>query len=103
MIDSIKMKGKGIIIPYLLQRQSLKQLHSIHMGIGKTHLLARESVNWISMNADTKQTVRQCSKCLEYQCTQPHKTALHHDIPYKPLEVGGADIFIINDKTFFVL
>ena len=32
MINSIAMKGKQIIEPYLLQRQIIEQLHSNHMG-----------------------------------------------------------------------
>ena len=35
MIDGIVMTGKQIIVPYLLQRQILKQLHSNYMGIEK--------------------------------------------------------------------
>ena len=44
MINSNAMKSKCIIIPYLLQRQILEQLHSSHMGTEKTCLLTRESV-----------------------------------------------------------
>ena len=38
MIDGIVMKGKRIIIPFLLQRQILNQLHNNHMGIEKMRL-----------------------------------------------------------------
>ena len=55
------------------------------------------------MKADTEQTVKQCSKCQEYQCTQLHKKALHYDIPYKPLEVLGADIFMVNNKNLICI
>ena len=44
MIDDIALKGKCIIIPYLLQRQILEQLHSNDMGTEKMCLLTRESV-----------------------------------------------------------
>ena len=85
-----------MIQPYLLQRQILEHLHSNHMGVKKTYLLARESVCWINMNADMN--VKQCSTSLEYQYTQPHKPALHYDIPYKPWEEDGADILMVINK-----
>ena len=69
MIHGSAMKSRYRIIPYLLQRQILEQLHSIHMGIEKTHL-TRESVYWINMNTTIEQTAKQCSTCLEYQWTQ---------------------------------
>ena len=40
MTDGIAMKGKGIKIPILLQKQVLQQLHSNYMGIEKMRLLA---------------------------------------------------------------
>ena len=52
MIDGIVMIDKHIIIPYVLQKQILGQLHSNHMGIEKTCMLTTESVYWINMNTD---------------------------------------------------
>ena len=52
------MKDKLIVILYLLQRQIIKQLHSNHMGIENTHLLTRESVYWINMNANIEQIIK---------------------------------------------
>ena len=38
MTDGIAMKGKKIIIPFLLQKQILQQLYDNHMGIEKIAL-----------------------------------------------------------------
>ena len=46
MIDGIAMKGKWIIITFMLQDQILEQLYSNQMGIEKTRVLARKSVYW---------------------------------------------------------
>ena len=40
MIESVNIKGKQVMIPSQLQVHILKQLHSNHMGIKKTRLLA---------------------------------------------------------------
>ena len=44
VIDGVILKGRHIIIPDSLKQQVLTQLHTSHMGIEKTKLLAHESV-----------------------------------------------------------
>ena len=53
------MKGEGtcITLPEELQKQALDQLHSGHMGIKKTGLLAHESIYWVNVNIDIENTV----------------------------------------------
>ena len=71
-------------------------------GIEKMQLLGRESVYWITMNTDIEVTVNQCDKCLEYQQMQPQERALHFEIPCKPWEVVGVDVFMTDGKTLCV-
>ena len=47
MIDSMVVKGKWVMITSQFQVQLLKQLHSNHMEIEKTRLLAHEFVNLV--------------------------------------------------------
>ena len=44
VIDGVILKDRCIIIPNSLRQQVLNQLHTNHMGIEKTKLLAHESV-----------------------------------------------------------
>ena len=64
MTDGITIKGERIIIPLLLQKQILQQLHSNHMCIEEMTLLAHELVYGVNMNADTENTIKQCATCL---------------------------------------
>ena len=52
LTDGISMKGKRIIIPFILEKQILQPLQSNHLGIKKMRLLARESVYWMNMNTN---------------------------------------------------
>ena len=97
------MKCKRMIIVFLLQRQILEQLHSSHMGIKKTGLLMTESVYCIHISVNIEQTVKQCTKCLEFQCTKTHETALHYEIPTIPWKVADADIFMVNNKILLCI
>ena len=103
VIDGIILKGKHIIIPSSLKEQVLSQLHTNHMGIEKTKLLAWECVYWPSINADINKYIKQCPTCLQFQQMQPQERIIHHDIPLQPWEVVGADVFHYNNKTICVL
>ena len=73
MTDGIAMKVKRKVIPFQLQKQIPQQLHSNQMGIRKMRLLVCESVHWVNMNIDIKNTVGQCAIHLDYQQTKPHE------------------------------
>ena len=87
MIGGIAMKNKRIVIPFLLQKQILKQLHCNHMGIEEKGLLVCELVYWVNINADIEKNVKQGATCMEYQETQPCEKTVPYKLPYKPWEV----------------
>ena len=102
VIDGVVMKGRCIIIPAELKQQVLNQLHLNHMGIEKTKLLTCESVYWVNINTDIEKHTKIVTH-LEVQQTQPKEKIVHHDIPLRPWEVLGADIFHFNNKNTSVL
>ena len=99
VIDGIVLKGRPIIIPTSLGQQELDQLHTNHMGIEKTKLPACESVYWSSINVD----IKNCATCLEYKQMQPKEMIIYHDIPLRPWEVLGTDIFHFNNKNYLCI
>ena len=98
VIDGIIIKGRHIVIPNSLKQQVLNQLHTNHMGIEKTKLLACELVYWSSINADIKNYIMDCTMCLEFQQMLPKEKIIHNDIPLRPWEVISTDIFHFNNK-----
>ena len=102
-IDGIIFKGKCIIIPNYLKEQVLNQLHTNHMGIEKTRLLAWECVYWPSINADIEKYIKQCPTCLQFQQTQPQERIIHHDTPLWPWEVFWAYVFHNNNKNYLCI
>ena len=99
---AIILKGRHIVIPNSLRQQVLNQLHTNYMGIEKTKILAHESVYWSSINA-IKSYIKHCATCLEFQQMQPKEKIIHHDIPLRPWEVVGADIFHFNNKNYLCM
>ena len=93
VIDGIILKDRCIIIPNSLRQQVLDQLHTNHMGIEKTKLLAHKCVYWYSINADIEKYIKQCATYLEFQQMQPKEKIIHHDVPLRPWEVVRADVY----------
>ena len=75
-MDSTIRKGRCIIIPKELWKQALEQLHSNHMGIEKTRILACESIYWMNMNACIE-NIKKCSTYLDVS-TQSKERIIHH-------------------------
>ena len=70
------------------------------MAIEKMKLLARRCVYWYSINADIKKYIKQCATCLEFMQMQPKEKIIHHDVPLRPWEVAGADVFHFNNVNY---
>ena len=100
VIDDVVMKGRCIIIPEDLKQQVLDQLHVNDIGIEKTKLLICGSVFWVNINNDIENHVKNCIMCLEFQQIQPKEKTIHHDIPLRPWDVIGADIFQLHNKNY---
>ena len=43
---------------------------------------------------------KNCSICLNFHQTQPKEKIIHHEIPGKPWEVPGADMFALHIKNY---
>ena len=103
VIDGVIMKGRCIIIPEILKAQMLDKLHVNHMGIEKTKLLACESVHWANINDDIENFIKSCTTCLTFQQTQPKDKIIHHNIPVRPWDVIGADMFTLDNKHYLYI
>ena len=44
-----------------------------------------------------------CSTCLKYQQMQSKEKIIHHNIPLRPWEVLGADVFHFNNKKYLCI
>ena len=102
VIDGVVMKGRQIVIPTVLKQQVLDQLHTNHLGT-KKNKVTHKSIYWAGINTDIKNHIKNCTTCLEFQQMQPKEKILHHDIPLRPWEVLGMDIFHFNNKNYLCI
>ena len=70
-----------------------------HMDIGKnSQMIARESLFWISMNSEIKNTFKHCTVHFEFQQSQARSQMMPHEELGKTWEIIGADIFQIRNR-----
>ena len=70
------------------------------MGIEETILMARDSIYWVNSNTCIENGIKNYSICIEFLAAQPKTKLMLHDIPGKPWKSVGADIFMLDNKTY---
>ncbi len=81
----------------------LAKLHEGHQGVEKTKLRAKDCVYWLDINKHIEKTVRQCPTCQEYQQTQTKETLIPHEIPTRPWQVLGTDLFHFEGANYLIV
>ena len=101
--DSLIMKGDRLVIPSSMQVQILAKLHESHQGIEKTRLRARATVYWKNINRDIDEIVRKCDVCQQMQRSQPHEPLKQHEVPTRPWQIVGTDLFVVNRDSYLII
>lgn len=101
--DGLVLKGDRIIIPQSLRQEVLKAIHTGHQGETKCLLLARESVFWPGITKDIKEMVQQCNVCSKHQAAPSKLPIMQPDLPTKPWEKLGTDIFEYDGQKYLMI
>ena len=97
------MKGDRFVIPSSMQVHILAKLHEYHQGIEKTRLRARATVYWKNINKDIDEIVRNCDVCQLRQRYQPPEPLKQHEIPTRPWQIVGTDLFVVNRDSYLII
>ena len=98
--DGIVFKGYRCVIPKTLRADMRQRLHATHTGVQSTLRRARECVYWPGMNSDLNDFVSKCETCNMYQSSQPKEPLISHDLPQRPWEKIGCDIFTLGKHDY---
>ena len=93
LFDGLILKGCQIVIPPTLRREILDRIHTGHQGIVKCKRRARGSCFWPNMNKQIEQIVASCGECQRLQASKETPPLLPHDVPEKPWQKVGTDLF----------
>ena len=101
--NNLIFKAQNILIPPNLRADTLQKLHQSHQGIEKTKRLARESIFWPGMNSQIEQLVSTCPTCLHHANSNQREPLQPHDIPRRPWQKIGTDLFDWNGKPHLIV
>ena len=101
--DGLILKGDRVVVPESLRARVLEVTHTGHQGETKCLLLARQSVFWPGISNDIRQMVKDCEICNRHQQAQPKLPAMQPDLPTRPWEKLGSDIFQFNGANYLII
>ena len=89
-------------MPPSLRRQMLNLVHESHLGIIKCKQRACEVLYWPAMNSDIEETVKNCTKCADFQRKQPSEPLIPTETPGLPFIMVGTDLFNFESNTYLL-
>lgn len=84
VVDGCVMFAERLVIPTLLRKQCLEQLHRGHPGMQRMKALARSYVYWPSLDADIVDFVKACRHCASVARSPPHSPPVPWPKPAAP-------------------
>ena len=91
--DGMVIKGERIIIPESMREETLGRIHAGHQGVNKCQLRAKTCVYWPGINKEIERIVGACNICQGYQNSQSHEPLMPREIPQRPWQIVGTDLF----------
>ena len=100
--DGLVLKGERLVVPQSIREEIKQKLHQSHLGIQGCLRRGKEVVYWPGMNKDIEDFISSCSVCKSYQTDQQKEPMISHEIPSRPWEKVGCDLFDFEDKHYLV-
>ncbi len=101
--DDLLLRGERFIIPPVLQKLYVGQLHQGHPDIAATKRRAKETMYWPSMYIAIDTEISRCAPCNALKLHQAKEPLQLHEIPDLPWSFTAADLFDWHGKTHLVL
>ena len=102
IVDGVMINGTRIVIPWSLQDEYLKCLHTGHFGVSKFHARAKSTVYWPGIDKDITDLIGHCDTCRQVQHAPPSYNEHSLEACY-PSHIFGSDIENIEGKPHVVV
>ena len=100
---SIDLYQGRFYIPSSMCKTCLNLLHEGHPGIVKMKLRAQTSVYWIGLNKEIEDHILRCEPCQINSRSQSKEPVIHVEIPNRPWQKLGADLFFQGGKWYLLI
>ena len=101
--NGVIVKGECILIPHTLQKSMLRKLHYAHLGLDSMLQWARNTVFWLNMTKNLRDTANNCEPCQALCPTNRKEPLLQHEMGENPWEkIGNRKQIILSNGTLFL-
>lgn len=82
--QSVLLWGNRVVVPLLLRKRVLQELHTSHLGMVKMKCTARNYFWWPNLDADIERLASDCSQCALYRHNAASAPVHHWEYPTHP-------------------
>lgn len=100
--DGLVFKGERVVVPRSLRSDMKQRIHSSHVGTQACLRRAQESLYWPGMASELKEYIATCETCRRYETSQQKETFMGQEVPARPWERIGTDLFTWDSKDFLI-
>ena len=101
--EGLLFNEQRVIIPRASRKNILMLIHESHLGVEKCKSRARATVYWPGMSNDIQEMVSKCSTCSTYRNRNQKEPMIAHEIPDRPWQKLGSDLFEHKGKTYLLV
>ena len=98
--DGVIIRRQTVVIAASLRKEMKNKLLSSHMGTESCLRRVREYIFWPGMSAEIKQQVEAGEICRTFEMSQQKQTLVPHEVPSRPWEKVGTDLFEFKNKSY---
>ena len=100
--ENLLYKGTRLYVPTVCREEVLDRIHASHIGLNGCLRRARESVFWPNMTKHITKRISRCAFCAKVQSEQSNEPLMSHEIPERPWQRVGCDLFQYNSLDYLI-
>ncbi|XP_041351023.1 uncharacterized protein K02A2.6-like [Gigantopelta aegis] len=100
--DGIVLRGERVIIPVSMRKDLKDKVHAGYFDINSCLRRARELIFWPRMSSEIKHYIESCDICASHSRKQSTEPLHMHEVPNRPWEKVGTDIFTIRGRNYLI-
>lgn len=101
--DELLFKGQLLVVPTVMRKQIMEEIHATHIGIEACIRRARDILYWPRMATELKQYIAKCDICFAHRSGQGKEPIVQHELVTRPWAKVGADLCEFDNRTLLVI